>query len=290
MIFFQGLLCTLLAINCLGDISVPVSKGREEFEESPVEYDFSSCVTDPTTGQCCVDKEEINTSMKKKPIIECKHKTVEQCHYTYITQFQPSQEEFCEENFKKNCFITFKPQVRNQTRKECYRPVEKLCNGQGKEVCETVYESACTTKYVEKEPGKFVRDTKCTKLPVKICGAGCTFKEGKKDCHDKLLTSSVDLPEEVCDLNPQKSCKNVTKLVPRLLPRLECSNFPTEICTLKMFTPKQVSRPLKTRRCLEPTSPSPKRPNKKTVNVSDIVTLKVQPNLPMQENPNEISV
>merc|ERR1719312_1998281 len=60
--------------------------------------------------------------------------------------------------------------------------VEKLCNGQGPEECRTVYESSCTTKYVEKQPGKFVGDTACEKLPVEICGAGCTYEEGEEEC------------------------------------------------------------------------------------------------------------
>ena len=66
-------------------------------------FDFSSCVTDPETGLCCVDKEETVTSLEKEPILECTHKNVEQCHYTYVTQFTPSQEEVCEENFEKQC-------------------------------------------------------------------------------------------------------------------------------------------------------------------------------------------
>ena len=35
------------------------------------------------------------TSLEKEPILECTHKNVEQCHYTYVTQFTPSQEEVC---------------------------------------------------------------------------------------------------------------------------------------------------------------------------------------------------
>ena len=52
--------------------------------------------------------------------------------------------------------------------------------GEGaEEKCETFYETACTTKYVEKRPGKFVGDTKCEKLPVELCGVGCKVEEGK---------------------------------------------------------------------------------------------------------------
>ena len=141
--------------------------------------------------------------------------------------------------------------------KKCYKPVTKVCNGQGPEECRTVYESSCTTKYVEKQPGKFVGDTSCEKLPVEICGAGCTFEEGEEECHDKVLTSLVDVPEEVCDLNPQKICKFITKLVPKLKPEHQCTIVPKETCTLKFNTPKQVPKPLLTKWCLDPTPAAP---------------------------------
>merc|ERR1719444_390230 len=219
--------------------------------------DFSGCETDADTGLCCVEKEETITSLEKEPILECTHKNVEQCHYSYVTKFTPTQEEVCEENFEKKCQITFKQQAFNETVKKCYKPVTKVCNGQGPEECRTVYESSCTTKYVEKQPGKFVGDTACEKLPVEICGAGCAFEEGEEECHDKVLTSVVDVPEEVCDLNPQKICKYITKLVPKLSPVHQCTIVPKETCFLKFTQPKQVPKPLLTKWCLDPTPAAP---------------------------------
>jgi len=219
--------------------------------------DFSGCTEDPETGLCCVEKEEEITTLKKEPILECTHKNVEQCHYTYVTKFKPSQEQVCEENFEKSCQITFKQQAFNETVRKCYKPVEKVCNGQGPEICQTVYESACSTKYVEKQPGKFVGDTACEKLPVEICGAGCVLDEGDEECHDKVIVSLVDVPEEVCDLNPQKTCRYVTKLVPSLSPEHQCTIVPKETCILKFSQPEQVPQPLLTKWCLDPTEPAP---------------------------------
>ena len=230
--------------------------GRQE-EQISGGIDFSGCEEDPDTGLCCVEKEETVTSLEKEPILECTHKNVEQCHYTYVTQFTPSQEEVCEENFEKQCSITFKQQAYNETVKKCYKPIEKVCNGQGPEECRTVYESSCTTKYVEKQPGKFVGDTGCEKLPIEICGAGCTFEEGPEECHDKTIATLVDVPEEVCDLNPQKTCRFVTKLVPKLKPEHQCTTVPKETCTLKFTQPEQVDKPLLTRWCLDPTPAAP---------------------------------
>ena len=129
-------------------------------------------------------KESQVQTLAKDPILECTHKNVEKCHYTYVTQFESAQEEVCEENFEKLCQITFKQQATRETVKKCYRPQRKVCNGQGKCLyiytktlifvdtdflflnsisgpteCRTVYESSCTTRYIQKQPGKFVGDT-----------------------------------------------------------------------------------------------------------------------------------
>merc|ERR1712226_1514670 len=219
--------------------------------------DFSGCVEDPDSGLCCVEKEETIKTLQKDPILECTHKNVEKCHYTYVTQFTPAQEEVCEENFEKTCQITFKQQAINETVNKCYKPLEKVCNGQGPEECRTVYESSCSTKHVEKQPGKFVGDTACEKLPVEICGAGCVIEEGVEECHDKVIASVVDVPEESCDLNPQKTCRFVTKLVPKLSPVHQCTIVPRETCILKFSQPRQVPKPLQTRWCLDPTPAAP---------------------------------
>merc|ERR1712226_1136458 len=84
--------------------------------------DFSNCQTDPDTGLCCVEKEETVTSIQKDPILECTHRNVEKCHYTYVTQFEPAQEEICEENFEKSCQITFKQQATEETVKKSTVP------------------------------------------------------------------------------------------------------------------------------------------------------------------------
>jgi len=188
--------------------------------------DFSRASFDPETGKQCVIEEDEVESIEKEPILECNHKNVEKCHYTYVTQFNPAQEEVCDENFEKTCQITFKQQAFTESVKKCYRPLQKQCDGRGEQECRTVYESSCTTRYIEKKPGKFVGDTRCEKLPVEICGAGCSTSEGPEECHDKKITSLVDVPEEVCDLNPQKTCRLQTKLVPSLKPEHECTIVP----------------------------------------------------------------
>ena len=94
-------------------------------------------------------------------------------------------------------------------------------------------------------------DTTCEKLPVEICGAGCVTEEGPEECHDKQIDTLVDVPEEVCDLNPQKTCRLVTKLVPSLDPKEECTTVPKETCNLRFSQPSLERKPLRTEWCLD---------------------------------------
>ena len=202
-------------------------------------------------GRLCVIKDSTVLTLSKDPILECKHKNVEKCHYTYVTFFKPAQEEKCEENFEKICQIVFKQEAAKEAIRKCYRPLDKKCNGDGPEECRTLYESSCTTRYIKQGPGKFVGDTKCEKKPVEICGAGCVTLPGEEECHEKMVDTLVDVPEETCDLNPQKSCRLVTRLVPSLRPKLECTVVPQDNCNLRFSSPKQTRKPLRTEWCLD---------------------------------------
>ena len=37
---------------------------------------------------------------------------------------------------------------------------------------------------------------------------GCTTVEDEEECHDKEVENIVTVPEEICDLNPQKTCRS----------------------------------------------------------------------------------
>ena len=73
----------------------------------------------------------------------------------------------------------------------------------------------------------------------------------------KTVASLVDTPEEVCDLNPQTTCRRVTKLVPKLAPSHECTIVPKETCHLKFSNPEVVKEPLQSIWSLDPTPPTP---------------------------------
>merc|ERR1712168_792141 len=202
----------------------------------------------------CVEKEEFREELKKDPVLECVHKSVEKCHYTYKTQFVPIQEEVCDENFVKHCTISYRKVAVNETFLHCYNPLVRDCSSPvtGEETCRLYYESACTTKYVEKTPGKFVGDTSCEKLPVNLCGdMSCKMVPGEEECHNKTSASVVDQPEEQGELSPQKTCRHKTTLVPRLKPEQECTIVPKEICNIKYVNTRVERVPYKSLWCLD---------------------------------------
>jgi len=57
----------------------------------------------------------------------------------------------------------------------------------------------------------------------------------------KLL---LKVPEETCNLEPQRQCKHVTKLVPHLSPKEECVDIPKEVCSRSRKNPRKVQKPV----------------------------------------------
>jgi len=123
----------------------------------------------------------------------------------------------------------------------------KKCSKWPKEVCS-----------VSKKPvKKYTPITGCTKEPRELCApAGCGFKEGAEECFDKVQTVVQDAPKEQCSLEPQRTCKHVTKLVPKLEPTEECVDVPKEVCTRSRTNPRKVKKPVVKKWCYVPTEES----------------------------------
>jgi len=246
----------------------------------------------------CIDKVVMEQVTEYDDIITCKHSYSEKCHTTYTTDFEPQQEEECEETFTKNCFIEYKKSASDETIKFCHTPL--ICEGVGERECKTVYESHCETRYhpheveddvvdcVEEFEEKcidvtqgYTTENKCSKWPVtrctkerrtvikhtpetdckkvarQLCGpSGCVPKPGPEECFDKKETVVIDVPEETCNLEPQKTCKFVTKLVPLLKPVQECVDIPKEVCSRSRGNPRPVQKPVVKKWCYVPSEES----------------------------------
>ena len=97
-------------------------------------------------GKRCIDKVEMIEETEYDDVVQCDHSYDRRCHTTYVTNYESQQEEECEENFRKNCFIEYEKIAFNETVEICRTPLVKDCNIQGPEICTTQYESECWTK------------------------------------------------------------------------------------------------------------------------------------------------
>jgi hypothetical protein len=152
----------------------------------------------------------------------------------------------------------FTRQARQETRQHCYAPLAKECGDRdpdteaGDERCEEVAETECTTHYEEGSAHKVSR-TECRKLPLRLCAETvCKFVAGPEECHNKTITTVSDVPEESCDLVPQKTCKGVYRLVPYLQPVEECKEVPREVCSFGFKPAVAGERPITTKWCYNP--------------------------------------
>merc|ERR1712227_905913 len=173
-------------------------------------------------GERCIDKVVMVEETEYDDVIECKHSYSQKCHTTYTTDFEPQQEEECEENFIKNCFIDYR----------------KIASE-------------------EKNVKKYSPETECKKVPKELCGpSGCELVPGPEECFPKTETVVTEVPEETCNLEPQKECKHVTKLVPLLKPAEECVDIPKEVCSGSRTNPRKVQKPVVKKWCYVPTAES----------------------------------
>jgi len=267
-------------------------RGRGQSDE--VSLDIGSIAA---AGERCIDKVVMVEETEYDDVVTCKHSYSEKCHTTYTTDFEPQQEEDCEENFVKSCFIEYKKVASEDAVTFCHTPI--TLEGGGPEVCQKVYESACTTRYQEHDveedisdceivkeekcedvtqgytteqkcttwprqvckvgssrTKKYSPETECVPVPREVCGAGTIQVPGEEECFDRKETVIQEVPEETCNLEPQRICKHVTKLVPLLKPVEECVDIPKEVCSRSRTNPRKVQKPVVKKWCYVPTAQS----------------------------------
>jgi len=273
-------LCLLLSCSTLAHpdpaptpdaAAIPDLSASATAHEDPENPDFSGVVdfsdaTPGPDGSWCITKVKYVDHMESDQVKECWHQNVTQCHDTYITEFLPSQEQKCEETFWKACKIDFKEMPFNYTLKQCHTPLIKQCDDLNTEygsptktVCRTWFESECNTTYVETKGGDHKPNTWCQKMPRKICAPdNCNMVKGAEDCRDKTMVSTIQKPEEHCELQPQRHCRLITKLVPHLTTKEVCKAIPKEICVMQLVNPHPVKKPIQLKWCTKKKPETPK--------------------------------
>jgi len=178
----------------------------------------------------------------------------------------------------KNCDSSGEEICRTEYESECWTKPEKHVVVDDVVSCTTEYEEDCrevTNGYTQSRP--------CTKWPKEVCfitkeqntkvtpvvgchkenitlcaPAGCKPVPAKVPiCHDEVKTIVQDKPKEECSLEPQRTCKHVTKLVPKLTPTEECVDVPKEVCSRsRVPKPKPIKKPVIKKWCYVPSEES----------------------------------
>ncbi|QQP39088.1 Uncharacterized protein FKW44_019857 [Caligus rogercresseyi] len=158
--------------------------------------------------------------------VECHHKLKKKCHLTYVTDYHSAPEEKCETNFKKKCHITFTQEPHTEKVKKCHTPFEKKCGPghKGKEICKTIYENICETKYEEydldedKPVCKVIEEERCKTKDVELLHI--PHHPGDRPYAKK----------EVCEKWPVKKCDIEKVHSKKIHPKTDCKKVPRKVC------------------------------------------------------------
>ncbi|QQP39275.1 Uncharacterized protein FKW44_020102 [Caligus rogercresseyi] len=86
-------------------------------------------------------------------------------------------------------------------------------------------------------------NTECKKVARKVCApSNCQIFPGEEICNDEKRTVIQNIPQEDCDLQPQRHCKNESSLVPRLVPRRTASRFQRKSASIPERTRRRSQR------------------------------------------------
>eukprot|EP00092_Neocalanus_flemingeri_P023887 GFUD01025912.1.p1 GENE.GFUD01025912.1~~GFUD01025912.1.p1 ORF type:complete len:697 (+),score=162.50 GFUD01025912.1:64-2154(+) len=275
------------------DNDLGFDRGSRQNEESAQSVPFSDVASSYAGGKRCIDKVFMEEITEWDTQYTCQHSYNRRCAKSLTTTYNAAQEEECEENYVKKCFIEYTAYAQNVTVNVCRTPLVKDCDQQGEELCTTEYESECVTEQLEHQVEddvpecqtvvdekceditsgytssqqcskwpreecvlskqnrkKYSPQTRCEKIPVTLCGpAGCGLVEGDEVCYERTQTIVGDKPEETCSLDPQITCRYVTKLVPQLKEVENCFDVPKEVCVREEVNPRKVAKPVIKRWC-----------------------------------------
>jgi len=222
------------------------------------------CHTSYVTNYESQQEEECEENFKKVCMINYEdlayNSTVEICRTPLVKDCDIPGEEVCQTIYESSCAtVQLVHEVeddvtncRTEQMKKCKEVTEGYTT---REDCDEWPVQRCSIE--KKKVKKYTPETKCHKEPKQMCAArGCGFSEGDIECHDKVKTVVVENPVETCEVEPVRTCRHVTKLVPKLVPVQECADVPKEICARSKTNPRKVKKPVIKKWCYVPSKES----------------------------------
>merc|ERR1712241_590599 len=256
------------------------ARAQRQGDDTDVSFPAVAAAGPGADGKRCIDKVEMIEEIEYDDVVQCDHSYDRRCHTTYVTQYEQiafnETVEICRTPLVKDCDIQGPEICRTEYESECWTKQEVHdveddvveCTTEVEEKCEDETPGYTTNTKCSKWPRevcsvskkqvkKYTPITGCTKEPRELCApAGCGFRQGTEECYDKVQTVVQDAPKENCSLEPQRTCKHVTKLVPKLTPTEECVDVPKEVCTRSRTNPRKVKKPVVKKWCYVPSEES----------------------------------
>ena len=131
-------------------------------------------------GKICIQKVMMQERTEYQEVMTCTHDYVERCHDSFITTYEPHQEQECDENFRKVCNIVYEDSAINDVVEECRTQFVKSAPCvPGPEECETVYDMVCDTRQKVHEVEDDI--VNCETVYEKQCE---NVTQGKNQCYE----------------------------------------------------------------------------------------------------------
>merc|ERR1712121_353903 len=245
--------------RCIDKVEMVEQIEYDEVVQCDHSYD-KRCHTTYVTNYESQQEEECEENFRKSCFIDYEkvafNESVEVCRTPLVKDCDVQGPEICRTEYESECWTKQEEHDVEDDVVECKTEVEEKCEDETSGYttntkCSKWPKEVCS---VEKKPvKKYTPITACTKEPIELCApAGCGFKQGAEECYEKVQTVVQDAPKENCNLEPQRTCKHVTKLVPKLSPTEECVDVPKEVCTRSRTNPRPVKKPVVKKWCYVP--------------------------------------
>ena len=76
--------------------------------------------------------------------------------------------------------------------------------------------------------------------------------QGAAECRAEVRTVVTEQPRENCSLEPRRTCRLVSRLVPRLQEVQQCQQVPSQVCNTARQNPHRITRPIFKKWCFVP--------------------------------------
>jgi len=249
--------------KCIDKVEMVEETEYDDVVQCDHSYD-KRCHTTYVTNFESQQEEECEENFRKSCFIEYEqiafNETATVCRTPLVKDCDVQGPEICRTEYESECWTKQEVHDVQDDVVSCRTEVEEKCedNTSGYTTntkCSKWPKEVCS---VAKKPvKKYTPITGCTKEPRELCApAGCGFKTGAEECFEKVQTVVQDAPKEQCSLEPQRTCKHVTKLVPKLEPTEECVDVPKEVCTRSRTNPRKVKKPVVKKWCYVPSEES----------------------------------